>query len=284
MTPISVAICCQNSERTLEAACRSVAWADELVIVDGGSADGTAKIAERYADQYVVEPWRGFTEQKRFATSLCRNDWVLVLDSDEECSAELAREIASLPQKRFAVTDVFRVPRRNYVFGRHVHCWDPDMQSRLIHRDRCTWRDEVLHDARLPSDPARQADLEGWLEHKQADDSNFDDYFHGGRAQSRLPLVARDMYARGRRCRWYDLVLRPVMAFAKFYLFRGGFRQGTFGVLIAQKAAVGAQLKYAALWALQNGALVGGERAEGWEPDAEAANPTSTDGAGTRAA
>lgn len=254
MPKISVAICCKDSEATLEAACQSVGWADELVIVDSGSSDGTEAIARRYADRFVVEPWRGYTEQKKYSASLCKNDWVLILDSDEACSAELADEISSLTTDECSDIDVFHVKRRNYILGRYVRCWDPDFQSRLIHRNRCQWRDEVLHDARLPSHPTRQRKLSGWLTHNQ-DSMDYANYFSGSLMDRRLALVAQDMFDRGKRCSWFDLAIRPMFAFFKFYVLKGAFRDGTFGFFMAQKAAVSVQLKYATLWALQSGAV-----------------------------
>ncbi len=67
MVPISVVICCANAADTLAAACRSVRWADELIVVDSGSTDQTDRIARAFADHYVLEPWRGHTGQKRLA-------------------------------------------------------------------------------------------------------------------------------------------------------------------------------------------------------------------------
>lgn len=251
MARVSVLICCANMAETLGVACRSVAWADELVIVDSGSRDNTANVAQGFADRYVVEPWRGYTEQLRYGTTLCRNDWIFVLDGDEECSEELGREILDIPDEELAHYDVLRMNRRNYLFGRHVRAWDPDCQTRLIHRDRCSWRDEILHYAALPSHPARTRHLQGTIEHKRTSTAGFDDYFSGRRMDGRLMMVAQDMHRRGKRSGWLQLLTRPLFAFIKFYVLKHGYRDGLFGFLIAQKAAVSAQLKYAALWAYQ---------------------------------
>ena len=230
-----------------------MAWANELVVVDSGSTDDTAEIAQRYADRYVLEPWRGYTGQKRFAADLCRNDWVFVLDGDETIPSALARELTELSDEQLQRRDVLLVRRRNYVMGRRVRAWWPDWQSRLIHRHRCHWPDEALHEARLPSDPSRQGKLKGWIEHKRHSRSGFGDYFSGSRMDERLLMVARQMHERGKRCRAWDLVLRPWGAFWKFYLLKRGFLDGSFGLLMAQKAAVSTQLKYAALWAVEHG-------------------------------
>ena len=253
MSAISIAICCANAGDTLEAACRSARWADELVIVDSGSTDDTAQIAQHHADRYTVEPWRGYTDQKKFAADLCRNDWVFVLDGDETIPSGLAQELAGLSERDLERFDVLLVRRRNYVMSKAVRAWWPDWQSRLIHRHRCHWPDEALHEARLASDPSRQGRLNGWIEHKRHSQAGFRDYFSGQRMDERLLMVARQMHDRGKRCRSWDLIIRPWVAFWKFYLIKRGFVDGAFGLLMAQKAAVSTQLKYAALWAVQEG-------------------------------
>jgi glycosyltransferase involved in cell wall biosynthesis len=254
MPPISVVICCANVADTLEPACRSAAWADELVIVDSGSADATGQIAQAHADRYVVEPWRGYGPQKAFGAALAAHDWVLILDGDEQITTGLAEEIRSLPEDAFAQADVMYMRRRHYVMGEPVRAWQPDWQSRLIRRDRVDWGDHALHETREPRDPKRVRRLRGHLEHKRHSAAGFGDYFCGRRLDERLLLIARQMHARGQRCRWHDLALRPSAAFLKSYVLKRGCLDGTFGLLIAQKAALSTQLKYAALWAVQHDA------------------------------
>jgi (heptosyl)LPS beta-1,4-glucosyltransferase len=251
--PISVVIVCANAADTLEAACLSAAWADELIVVDSGSTDATAEIAQRFAHRYILEPWRGYAGQKKFAAELSKHDWIFFLDGDEECSPELGAELGAVAPEVLERNDILLVPRKNYVMGRLARAWWPDYLTRIFHRRRCTWSDEVLHDTRIPSDPSRVHKLRGWLIHKRLSKAGFSDYFSGKRMDERLLMVARQMHQRGKRCHWYDLVFRPRLAFLKSYLFKRGFLDGTFGLLIAQKAAVSTQLKYAALWAVQNG-------------------------------
>src|SRR2546430_9345346 len=90
---LSVAIVTLNEEANLPRTFASVAWADEIVIVDSGSTDATREIAQSYGAQFVSEPWRGFAAQKNFALLLCTSDWVLSLDADEAVSPELAASI-----------------------------------------------------------------------------------------------------------------------------------------------------------------------------------------------
>jgi len=145
------------------------------------------------------------------------------------------------------------MPRRHYVMGKPTRAWSPDWQSRLIHRGRVAWTDHALHEDRLPGSPERIMRLRGHLLHKRTGTPGWPDYFSGARLDGRVLDVARQMHARGKRCHWWDLVFRPRVMFFKLYLLKGGCLEGTFGLMIAQKSAWGVQLKYAALWAVQNG-------------------------------
>jgi glycosyltransferase involved in cell wall biosynthesis len=251
MVPMSVVICCANVADTLEAACRSAAWADELIIVDSGSDDDTEAIARRFATRYEQHPWQGYTAQKRYGVSLASHDWVLLLDGDEEVSPQLADELRGLPDSAWEQADLMLTPRQNWLLGRPVRAWFPDLQSRVMQRHRVDWPDEALHDARVAR-PGRTRTLKGHLEHKRVSAAGFDDYFGGARLDARLPVVARQMHQRGRRCRWHDLLLRPWAAGLKVYLLKGAWKDGAFGIMVAQKIAVTTQLKYAALWDLQH--------------------------------
>ncbi len=261
----SVVICCANAEATLPAALASARWADEVVVVDSGSTDRTAQIAQDSGATYRLEPWRGYSQQKKFGAELAKYDWVFVLDGDEEVSPRLAEEIAKLTDAELDALDVLYVPRRNWVLGRVVRAWWPDWQSRLIHRGRVDWPDEALHEDRRPTDPSRTRKLAGWIEHKRAGSAEFTDYFSGARMDERLLMVARQMHARGQRVGFLGLWLRPKLAFFKFFVLKRGFLDGTFGLLVAQKAAVSTQLKYAALWAVQAG--VAGDQEDREHPE-----------------
>ncbi|MEM7576873.1 MAG: glycosyltransferase family 2 protein [Planctomycetota bacterium] len=249
----SVVICCANAQATLPAALDSAQWADEIVVVDSGSNDATAQIAQDAGVAYRLEPWRGYTGQKKFGAELARHDWVFILDGDEEISPVLASQLQRFTDAELEQLDVVYVRRRNWVMGKPVRAWWPDWQSRGIHRQRVTWPEEALHESRQPTDPARVARLTGHLDHKKAGSPDFADYFSGKRMDERLLMVAREMHARGKRVGSLGLWLRPQLAFFKFFVLKRGFIDGTFGLLIAQKAATSTQLKYAALWAVQNG-------------------------------
>lgn len=252
MARFSVIVCCANNADTLEPALQSVRWADELIVVDSGSTDATPQIAQQYAHRYVVEPWRGHSEQKRFAAELGAHDWIFFLDSDEECSPELAAELQALTEVELERYDLLLVPRENYVLNRRVRSWWPDHLTRIFHRRRCVWSGQVLHDTRAPSAPDRVRKLRGWLIHKRLSAAGFSDYFSGKRLDDRLLPVAWEMHQRGKRCHWWDLLFRPWLSFLKFYFIKRGFLDGGFGFLMAQKSAVSTQLKYAALWAVQH--------------------------------
>lgn len=260
MARISVVICCANSAATLPSAIASVDWADELVIVDSGSDDATAEVAQAAADVYRLEPWRGYAGQKIFALTLVKNDWVFILDGDEEVSPVLRQQIEALRDEQLAGLDVVSVRRQNWVLGRRVRAWFPDWQARLIHKERAQWEVDALHDTCHPSAPGRAKPLSGHLEHKRVGADGLEtwsDYFSGRRMDERLMLMARQMHERGKRANFFSLWLRPWGAFFKFYVLKRGFLDGTFGLLIAQKAAVSVQLKYAALWAIQNAPAAG---------------------------
>jgi (heptosyl)LPS beta-1,4-glucosyltransferase len=270
---ISVVICCVNAEDTLDAACRSVSFADEIVVVDSGSTDGTEAVARRFAHVFHQEPWRGYTEQKKFATALAKHDWVFVLDADEECSPELAEEIAALSPADAEMVDVFEMRRLHYLMGRRVRAWSPDWQRRLVHRHRCRWTDAVLHDDRRPGSPGRLRRLQGRMFHKRASTMGFRDWFNGSLEEQRLILVALDRQQRGRRFRVLPMVLEPWAVFIKSYLLHLGFLDGTFGFLVARQSAAMVHLQHAALWAAEQGTLTPARDTSGQRACAPFYNP-----------
>ena len=116
---LSVAIITRNEEANLERTLGSVAWADEIVVVDSGSDDRTEEIARSYRSRFYVEEWKGFAAQKNSALEKCSGEWILSLDADEALSDELAKEIWELLE-RDPPFDGYALPRRNLFLGRFI--------------------------------------------------------------------------------------------------------------------------------------------------------------------
>ena len=231
------------------ASARACPWCDELLVFDSGSTDDTVAIAERYADRVEHHDWVDFTTNRRLLTDSATNDWIFLLDADEQVTPELANEIAALTNTKFKNHPVMTMPRRNYLLGKHVRAWDPDRINRLFDRRRVTWPERSIHDTRIPTEGTENR-LSNPILHN-ANVSYFTDYFDGPRYAKRAEALAREMYDQGRRVGFVGLWLRPWVAFIKFYFLKRGFIDGTFGLMIAQKAAFSVQLKYAYLWYLQ---------------------------------
>ncbi len=129
--PVSVIVITKNAAAHIERALRSVAWADERIVIDAGSTDATVALAEPWATRIETRPWPGFGAQKNYAASLARHDWVLSLDADEAITAALQAQILSLPASPDAAA--FRMPRVTWYLGRWIRStdWYPDKALRL---------------------------------------------------------------------------------------------------------------------------------------------------------
>ena len=91
--PVSAAIIAQDEADRISDCLKSVVFADEIVVVDGGSRDETADIAKSLGARVLFNKWPGYAAQKQFAVDNCRNDWVMILDADERVSEDAAKEI-----------------------------------------------------------------------------------------------------------------------------------------------------------------------------------------------
>ena len=249
---ISICIAACNEAGKIEHALRSAracAWCSELLVFDSGSTDQTVEVARAIADRVEHHVWTTYSDSKRRMCEAAAFDWVFILDADEQITPELAAEIAELDDAHFQRHPVMTMPRRNFVMGRHVRAWDPDRQTRLIDRTRVHWPERAVHDARMPTEGSPRR-LTGALLHNAVVDE-FADYFDGPRYAARTEALAQELFDRGVRVGLVGLLFRPMFAFLKYYLLKGGIFQGSFGLLIAQKASCSTQLKYARLWYLQ---------------------------------
>lgn len=238
---ISARINTFNEEDNIAAALESVAWADELIVVDSFSTDATAAIARRYTPRVIQHAFASHGAQHNFADSLCTHDWVLVLDADERLTPELSAALQQLRQQGGADADGYRMARRAWYLGRWIRHsgWYPDWQTRLYRRARTRWEGEPPHEA--PKVAGRVATLPG-------------DLLHYTRRNLREHAAVMNVYTDlassahrrdGKRVSNWDLISNPPWTFLSTYIFKQGFRDGWPGVVIAYLAAAYVLLKQA---------------------------------------
>jgi glycosyltransferase involved in cell wall biosynthesis len=246
MEKLSVTIITRNEEARLADALRSVAFADEVVVVDCGSTDSTVAVARAMGAIVVHHDWPGHVAQKNFALERASHRWVLALDADERVTPELARLVRAALESPTAAG--YRVRRRTWYLGRWIrHCgWYPDARVRLFDRTCARWGGINPHDVVEVSGPV--AALDGDLLHYSYDDLAD----HLRTIDSFTTISARRYHELGRRCRPWDLALRPPLAFINKYLLRLGFLDGVPGLVVCLLHGYYVLLKYAKLWELDH--------------------------------
>lgn len=144
---LSLAIITRNEEANLARTLGSVAWADEIVVVDSGSNDRTEEIARSFRSRFYLEEWKGFAAQKNSALEKCSCDWILSLDADEALSDPLAKEIWELLEGD-PPFDGYSIPRRNLFLGRWMRFggFYPDRKLRLFRRGAAEFEARPVHE------------------------------------------------------------------------------------------------------------------------------------------
>ena len=223
--PLSVCIITYNCAEALAACLASVRFADEVVVVDSGSTDGTQEVARHTGARVIDQPWLGFGAQKQFAVDSASHDWVLCIDSDERVSEPLAESIrAELANPgQFA----YMFPRRNRFLGRYLKHGEgyPDWGLRLFHRQHARWSDDPVHEKVITLGTVGR--LHGDLLHESAE--TLDAYL--GKQNRYTTIAARELFRLGERPTAWRVVVSPLFRFIKFYFFRLGFLDGWPGLV-----------------------------------------------------
>ena len=241
---LSVVIVTRDEEDRIRTCLESVAWADELVVIDAESLDKTASIARELTDHVVVRPWPGYAAQKNFGLDLARGAWILSLDADETVSPALREEIEAVVE-RDGPRDGYEVPRRNIFWGRWVRHGGlyPDWQVRLFRRGRGRFGQRAVHES-VRVDTGDVGRLAGHLEHRSYRDVA--DFL--ARADRYSTLAAEDWIAQGRRVHTWDFVVRPLGRFLGMYVVGRGFLDGWRGFLLAALYAYYVLIRSAKVW------------------------------------
>lgn len=247
MSRISVILITWNEEARLERALESVRWADEIVIVDRGSTDGTEALARRYTDRFYVRPWNGYGVQKQRALELATCDWVLSIDADEAVSPELRAAIERAVAEDDGRVDAYDIELWTWYLGRWFGSrgWAREWKLRLFRRGRVRFLPDEIHEGVSVDGRVRRL-RGGMLLHQP-----YLDLSHEVAKMNRYTRIsAVQQHGRGRRSGPLRALGHGVAAFLKEYIVRGGFLYGGAGVVRARMSGGYAFLKHAKIWEL----------------------------------
>lgn len=246
---ISVCIITGNEERNIRRCLESVTWADEIVVIDSFSTDGTVEIAREFTDRVYQHRWLGYIGQKKLIKGVASNPWVMFVDADEVVSPELRDNVRHAFAKGIP-HDIagFEFPREVRYLNRWIRHgdWYPDIKLRLFRRDRGHCGGREPHDRIFVE--GQVVRLKGSLYHYTYTGIN-DQLSTLNRFSS---ITAEGRLTDGARFRLTDLLLRPGFRFFRGYILKRGFMDGLPGFIIAVTVAYGTFIKYAKLWELLN--------------------------------
>lgn len=243
---ISAVIITKNEERNIGRCLESLQGvADEIVIVDSGSADKTQEICARYAVRFVSQEWLGYGMQKNFANSLAENDMILSLDADEALSERLRESILEIKSRDEEEKTVYKVNRLTNYCGKWIrHCgWYPDAKVRLFNRKFAEWENLQVHESIRTLVNVSVIHLKGDLLHY----TYYTVEEHVARSNKYSSLSAEKYYNRGKKVSYFEIILKSFWRFQRDFFFRGGFLDGSTGYTICKMNAFDTFLKYVKL-------------------------------------
>ena len=247
---ISAVLITKNEERYLTRCLHSLAWADEILVVDAESTDRTPEICKEAAQtnltqlRYVTRKWTGFRDQRNFAIREAKNSWIFVIDADEECSYELAEKLRAI-----LVTDpvvkAYKVRRIEFFLGKPIlyGIWNPSYQDRFYNRTGVEYVNEIHEYPRFPHPP--QVIHEPIL---HAPDFSVEKFLD--KMNRYTSIEAADRFKQGQRTHVGKLLGAFPAMFLKNYFYYSAYRDGFHGLVISLLEGVSRVVRHVKLWQL----------------------------------
>ena len=235
---LSVIVITKNEAQHVARCLQSVAWADEIIVLDSGSDDDTVNICKRFTEQVFVTDWPGFGPQKQRALDKAQHDWVLSLDADEEVSDALKQEI----QTAMLHADIngFEIPRLSSYCGKEIkHAgWWPDRVLRLFKRDKGHFTDDVVHERVLVAGKIQR--LKSPILHEAFVDP--EEVLH--KINSYSSLGAQKLFSQGKNASVGLAIGKGFWTFIRTYFLKAALLDGAEGLMLAISNAEGSYYKY----------------------------------------
>jgi glycosyltransferase involved in cell wall biosynthesis len=242
---VSAIVTTFNEAASIAECLESLAWCDEILVVDSNSTDATCDIAHRYDRVRVLHrTYLGAASQKNWAIDRCRHDWILILDADERVTPELRIELENILAAPDAAT-AYTIKRRTYALGHEVRFsgWQHDRVVRFFRRGNARYPNRRVHaDMRTQAKPRV---LDAVLDHHMVD--TIEEYTE--RTRRYAVWGAAQLWRDGRRnAGVWAIVVRPAWRFLRTYILQLGVVEGVRGLVMCGVPAYGTFLKYATVW------------------------------------
>ena len=227
---ISVYIIAYNEAEKISDCINSVLWADEIIVADSHSTDGTSEIAKNLGAKVVHIPFNGYGALRNQAISHCTGDWIFSLDSDERCTIEVRDEILSLIED--ALLDIYQVPRKNYFMGKWIkHSgWYPNFrQPQLFKNGKMSYDLKPVHEGYISHSDKKIGVIKNII--WQFPFKNTEEVIHKANRYSTLGV--KKLQDRGKTGGVFIAFIHGFWSFIKHYVFKLGFLDGGAGFVIA---------------------------------------------------
>jgi (heptosyl)LPS beta-1,4-glucosyltransferase len=239
--PLSVAIITKDEEERLPNCLKSVTFADEVLVVDSGSTDGTVALAKSFGARVLVEAWRGYSGQKQFAVDQCLHDWVLILDADERVPQGTTQVIVRELARNDTTISAYGFRRKNYLHGRWIkHCgWWPDRIVRLVNRRAGEFDGRPVHEKWITQGNVKELDTV--IEHLSF--RNYSELL--AKMENYSNLASKELFEKEAKVNALTPIFHGLWMFLRTYFLELGVLDGFDGLVISTTNAGGSFLKYA---------------------------------------
>ena len=234
-----------NEESHIESYIESLSFADEIIIVDSFSTDNTVALAKKHDVTIIQRKFVNFSDQKNFAISLAKNDWVTFFDLDEKISPELINEIVTTVKSKNSLK-AYNIKRSFNFMGKRIKYsgFQTDVAVRLFNKNYCKYNGKAVHESIETNEEIGQ--LKHALDHQTY--KTFDIYNQKLNQYSKLQ--AEELYKKNVRPNLYHFLFRPWYRFMHQYFIRLGFMDGKEGFIISYVHAFSVYKRYIQLWAM----------------------------------